>query len=115
MSRPFSDPGDSPRVPVWLFGGLTALLCAIGFYAATSFPDGLQTVARRLDFAGQARTLVASPMADYEFPWLGSAAGRTVVAAFIGAAVCFLAAFGIGKYSSRREKRGAPGSAGPLE
>ena len=111
----FRGAGNSPPAPVLLFAGLTVLLCAIGFYAASSFPDGLQAIARRLGFAGKARSLVAGPLADYEFPWLGSGAGRTIVAAFTGASVCFLAAFGIGKYFSRREKHGAPGPARPLE
>ena len=101
-------------VTMW-FAGLTVLLCAAGFYAASSSPDGLETVAQRLGFAARARHMVAGPLADYEFPFFRSPAGRNIMAAFAGAAVCFLAAFGIGRYSARKEKNVAPGPPRPLE
>ncbi len=103
------------RSVLLLFGGLTLLLFAAGFHLACSYPDGLEKVAIRLGFASRATSRVASPMADYEFSWLASPAAKKIAAALIGSAVCFLAAFGIGKYSSRREGPVAPGPARPLE
>lgn len=99
----------------FLFGGLTLLLCAAGFYFASSHPDALEKIAEHLGFADRAGTPVSSPMAGYEFPWLGHPGGKKIAAGFLGAAICFLAAFGIGRYSSRRKHSSAPGSARPLE
>ncbi len=105
----------SAHTPAWLFGALATVLCAGGFYVACSYPDTLQMVAGRLGFAPRAASILKSPLAGYAAPFPGSAAGRRMVAGLIGAAVCFLAAWGIGKYTSRREKRIAPGPARPLE
>ncbi len=111
MSRRCCGPWGIPL----LFGGLTLLLCTGAFYFASSQPDAFEKIAAHLSFADRAGSGSPSPMADYEFPWLGSPASRRIAAAVLGAAVCFLAAFGIGKFTSRRKHTIAPGSARPLE
>jgi len=98
-----------------LFGGITLLLCAGAFYLASSHPDALEKIAAHLGFTDRAGSGTSSAMANYEIPWLGSPAGRRIAAAVLGAAICFLAAFGIGKFTSRRKHTIAPGSARPLE
>lgn len=96
----------------------TVLLCVAGYRLASSYPDGLETVAQRLGFADRERTILLAPLADYE-----RSRTWTIVASLTGAALCFAAAFVIGRFSERngarrrprKEKRVAPGSAGPLE
>ena len=107
------------RAVALLFAAATLLLCAAAAYGASSSPDGssdgFEWVALRLGFTGRAEPSLASPLADYEFPLLQSAAGRKMAAAVVGAAACFLVALAIGKYSSRRRGSVAPGSARSLE
>lgn len=92
----------SPRSVALLFAALTVALCAAWFLLASAWPDGLERIAVNLGFAGRERAAVAGPLADYEFRWLASPVLRKIVAALLGAVLCFLAAFGWGKYSARR-------------
>ena len=103
------------RAVALLFAAATLLLCVAATYVVSSSPDGFEWIALRLGFAARAEPSLASPLADYEFPLLQSAAGRKMAAAVVGAAACFLVALAIGKYSSRRRGSVAPGSARPLE
>lgn len=92
----------NPWAVALLFGALTLVMCAVWFYVTSAFPDGLERIAMTLGFAGKARVAAASPLADYEFPWLASPVLRKMVAALLGAVLCFVVAFGLGKYSARR-------------
>lgn len=93
------------RRTMLLFGALLLLLTAAGAFVRFSYPDGLERVAIRLGFSGRARSVAAAPMPDYQVPLPGSPRARQVAAGLLGAAVCFLAAYGIGKYSSRQDAR----------
>lgn len=96
-----------------LFAGLALLLCAAALYLASSSPDGLERVAAHLGFAHRARPAVPALMPDYQLPLPGFAGKAASVLA--GAGVCFLAAWGVGKYSARRGESVAPGPARPLQ
>jgi hypothetical protein len=43
------------------------LITVVGVLFASSLPDGLEDVAEKAGFAGQARNLFATPLSDYEF------------------------------------------------
>ena len=103
------------RAMALLFAAVTLFLCAAGAYLVSSSPDGLERIALQLGFADRAGSVLASPLADYEFPFLQSAASRKMLAAVVGAAACFLVVLAIGKYFSRGKDSVAPGSARPLE
>jgi hypothetical protein len=62
------------------------------------WPDGLESVARRLGFEGQAESpAVPAPMADYQLPGVGSATTATMVAGLIGTGLAFGAAYGLAR------------------
>ena len=75
-----------PR-PIALGGGMfgVALILAV-FVAplASSLPDGLETTARTLGFAGRAHALWHAPMPDYALPWMRVALVAPAVAGLAG-------------------------------
>jgi cobalt/nickel transport protein len=74
-----------------LFATLTAALVLLGVLIASSLPDGLESVAETLGFAGRASPVAAwSPFADYEAAfvegsWLAQAAAGLVGVALVWA------------------------------
>ena len=100
------------RSTILILAGLTLLLCAAGFYVASAAPDGLERIAIRLGFAHRERAALTGPLADYQFPWLASPALRKMIAALLGALVCFLALLAWGRYSARRSKVQGPRAQG---
>jgi hypothetical protein len=63
---------------------------------ASSFPDGLEKLAEKLGIEGRAKTLVSTPLADYELQPLDNPFVRKAAAGLAGLAciyvVCALAA-----------------------
>ena len=57
---------------------------------ACPWPDALQVFGARL---GLPTPAVAAPLADYQFPWIGSATVATAVAGVIGTVLAFIAAY----------------------
>jgi cobalt/nickel transport system permease protein len=61
------------RSPAFAALGLVAvLLAAGGVVFASSAPDGIERLAMQTGIAAQARTLIATPLKDYQAAWLGS-------------------------------------------
>jgi hypothetical protein len=85
----------------WWIGGLLLALAIAGLLSpwASAWPDGLDRVASRLDFAGREReqAIPLSPLADYkvagirERAWSTAAAGTAGTLLVFGG-VCLLAA-----------------------
>lgn len=90
------------RITVVLFAGLTLLLCACWFYLTSYSPDGLESVAAKLGFAAREKPAAHAPMADYRLALFGSPAAGRIAAALIGAALCFAAAWLVGKLAARK-------------
>jgi len=69
----------------------TGLLLFVSPFAS-SWPDGLESVARGLGFEQRAlmSRSIASPMADYRIPGIGSPVAATMLAGFAGAIVVFV-------------------------
>lgn len=85
--------GARPRV-LGALGAVAVLLAAVGVLFASSHPDVLEGLAENIGLAPQARTLLATPLADYEagffdLPWLRKAAAGMAGLALISA-VCVL-------------------------
>ena len=83
--------------------GLLSLALAVAAFAApfaSALPDGLETVAARLGFAGAARPLWPAPLPDYGAKWLSL--GRAGVAlvgslgALLAAGLAWVLARGLG-------------------
>ncbi len=78
--------------------GLVAILALVvfGVPLASTRPDGLERVAAALGFGENAvAASVATPMADYQVPGLGSATAATWAAGFVGVLVVFALAYGL--------------------
>lgn len=61
---------------------------------ACSWPDGLESLGRRL---GLPMNTISAPLAEYRFPLLGSATTATAVAGAVGTVVAFLAAYALAR------------------
>jgi len=83
-------PTPAPRRLAASALAVTFALLLFGIPFASSRPDGLERVAATLGFAERAAPpLVASPLADYRVPGLGSAAAATSAAGFVGTLAAF--------------------------
>jgi cobalt/nickel transport protein len=73
---------------------------------ASTWPDGLERVASTLGFDAKAAAnpMIASPMAGYRVPGIGSLSEATVVAGIAGAAVVFLLSFVVARTLLPRSK-----------
>ena len=85
--------------PEPVLGALAIALAVAAFLApfASPLPDGLESVAERLGFAGAARALWPAPAPDYALP--GGALGRagTVLAGVVGTVVAAALAWGLSR------------------
>lgn len=90
------------RVTALIFVALTMVLCAAWFYVTSSSPDGLESVAGKLGFAGREQPAAHSPMAGYQLTLFGSPAAGRIAAALVGAVLCFAAAWGLGRLAARK-------------
>jgi cobalt/nickel transport system permease protein len=94
--------------------GLVAILALVAFGVpfASTRPDGLERVADALGFGAHAvAASVATPMADYRVPGLGSATAATWAAGFVGVLVVFALACGLAIALAPKPKGDAsPGS-----
>ncbi len=80
------------------FFGYGLLLCAgLAIFVAPfacAWPDGLESVARSLGFQNHAASAgPQAPLAEYRFPWVGSATVATAIAGVIGTVAAFIAAY----------------------
>jgi len=82
---------------------ITLLLAVALSPVASSLPDGLEKVSKRLGFADRStpEPLLSSPLPDYSVPALGESALSTSVAGVIGVLTCFLFPFAL--YLLRRK------------
>lgn len=98
-ARPDLLPGEQQQFRGWLTPIVSIFLVAgVLSLGASAWPDGLEKVAGDLGFlnlAENVRLAVPTPFADYEIQGLGLVG--TSIAGLIGAAFCFIVAFGLGK------------------
>jgi cobalt/nickel transport system permease protein/cobalt/nickel transport protein len=88
---------------ILLLAGLTLALVLLGVLVASSSPDGLESVAESLGFAGRASEGEAwSPFADYEFRHISSSWPAQVTAGLAGVALMY----GFGVLLGRFVRRG---------
>ncbi len=74
-------------------GGLSLL--------ASTHPDGLEYVAGQQGFEDAAGQVLPAPVPDYTMPGVGSPAVATALSGLAGAAVVFLAAWGLARLAAR--------------
>ncbi|MBK5292270.1 MAG: energy-coupling factor ABC transporter permease [Acidobacteriia bacterium] len=84
-------------------GATAILLASVGALAASILPDGLEKLAGNLGIEGRARTLLATPLRDYELrmisePWL-----RKIAAGLAGLAIIYVVCLGICRLMTRKQ------------
>jgi len=97
--------------PAPVTGLIVVALAVAAFLApmASSLPDGLESAAKRLGFAGAARALWPAPVPGYELPW--AALGRTgaalagVIGTLATAALAWVLSRGLGAPPQARPHR----------
>ncbi len=88
-----------------IYGGL--ILIGIVLFVtpfASSWPDGLETVAAQFGFESRAiaQPIIASPFSDYQIPGIGSLSFATVLAGVIGGVVVLLFSLVLARVLVRR-------------
>ncbi len=110
-------PGPRPRLGELAARGLLVALALALFVApfASRWPDGLERVAATLGFEHRAAPpVLASPLRDYRFPGIGSAALATGIAGGAGTLVAFVLAWLLATLLTPSRGAGAPrGGKGP--
>jgi cobalt/nickel transport system permease protein len=98
-ARPDLLPGAEEKFHGWLVPVVSIFLVAgVLSLFASAWPDGLEKVAENLgflDLAEKVRVTVPSPLADYAIQGWGPIG--TSIAGVVGAAACFVVAFGLAK------------------
>lgn len=106
----------SPRRPLshrWLAGVGTAAALGVALILgplASSWPDGLERVAERLGFGGEAQAVAPAPLPDYEVPGVGIPWLSTALAGVLGTLICLAVAWGLARLVSRRLDRSEGGT-----
>jgi cobalt/nickel transport system permease protein len=77
---------------------------------ASSWPDGLEHVAERLGFGGEAQAMAPAPLPDYEVPGVGIPWLSTALAGALGTLICLSVAWGLARLVSRRFGRSEGGT-----
>ncbi|MFH0887225.1 MAG: PDGLE domain-containing protein, partial [bacterium] len=64
---------------------------------ASSWPDGLESVAENFGFIhkGEVKSLVAAPIPDYSFPGIDNHFISTALAGFFGTIISFVVTYGL--------------------
>ena len=90
--------GRTARLGFVCYGLLVAFGLAV-FVApfACSWPDGLEAVAKALGLQRQTTVSLATPLADYQLPFVGSATVATAIAGLIGTLLAFVAAYALAR------------------
>ncbi len=95
--RPDLLPGEQPQLQKWLVPVVSVLLIAgvLSLFAST-WPDGLDSVAEKYRFKDKEAPVVEipTPLADYKVKGLDGKVS-TSIAGLLGSGVCFAVAFGI--------------------
>ena len=95
--RPDLLPGEQPQLQKWLVPVVSILLIAgvLSLFAST-WPDGLDSVAEKYRFKDKEAPVVEipTPLADYKVKGLDGKVS-TSIAGLLGSGVCFAVAFGI--------------------
>ncbi len=95
-------PAASGRTAMGVLLTAAVLLAGAGVLFAASDPDGLEKLAENLGIASHARTLLETPLGDYEMQYLSSGWLRKATAGLAGLALIYGACVVFGKLIARR-------------
>ena len=73
-----------------LLGVAAVLMGAIGALFASELPDGLEKLAAQLGIEHRAISFLSSPMADYEWKWLGASWAQKAAAGLAGLLLTYI-------------------------
>jgi cobalt/nickel transport system permease protein len=92
--------GRPPAVAI--LGGIAILLAGAGFIIASAHPDSLETVADHLGIAANAKALIDTPFADYQFAAARSDLTAKATAGLLGLLIVWLVCVGLGRLVAQR-------------
>lgn len=107
VRRGGDDRSRSALVPAIALGAV--LLASLGVLIASASPDGLEKLAERAGFAGRAKALVATPLADYSLPWAGGEWAGKAAAGIAGVVIVFLLCVTAARILRARQSKTASG------
>ncbi|MFC1872112.1 PDGLE domain-containing protein [Chloroflexota bacterium] len=90
---------------LWAIAFIICLLVATLAPLASSAPDGLERVAEDHGFFALGEGPLFEIVADYVFPGIVNEALATILAGYLGVAVVFAIAYGLGAGISRQRQR----------
>lgn len=95
-------PSSSRRYAAAALVGASIVLAAVGVLIASSLPDGLEALAGQAGFAERAKTLLATPFADYQAAFVQADWLRKTVAGLAGLTLIYGLCTVLGRWISRR-------------
>jgi cobalt/nickel transport system permease protein len=95
-------PGRSPVLAVVSLAAV--LLASIGFLFASTAPDGIQKLGQQSGISSQIRTLIHTPLADYQAAFLQSGLLGRPAAALAGVALIYGACLLLGRVAASRKR-----------
>jgi cobalt/nickel transport system permease protein len=95
-------PAGTPAKTLGILSATAVLLAVVGVLFASGAPDGLESLAEKAGIAGNARNLLATPLADYDARFLGSEWPRKAAAGIIGLTVIYIVCIVTGRLLARR-------------
>jgi cobalt/nickel transport system permease protein len=95
-------PGRSPVLAVVSLAAV--LLASVGFLFASTAPDGIQKLGRQSGISSQIRTLIHTPLADYQAAFLQSGLLGKPAAGLAGVALIYGACLLLGRVAAARKR-----------
>ncbi len=100
-------PASVPRRGIGWIGVAAIVLVVGGVLFASAAPDGIEKLSTELGIASQAKSLIATPLADYELKSLPTEWLRKAGAGLCGLALIYGAGLGLSRLLRRRTAREA--------
>jgi cobalt/nickel transport system permease protein len=95
-------PTASPKLTLGTVAAVAVFLAVVGVLFASNAPDGLQRLGQSLGISSQARTLISTPLADYQMAVFQSSWLRRASAGLAGLGLIYGACVLFGRLVSRR-------------
>jgi cobalt/nickel transport system permease protein len=95
-------PERANRRAMGIIAAVSVLMASVGALLASSFPDGLEKLAEQIGIDHRARTLVETPLGDYELQVLSTPWLRTAAAGLIGLLIIYLVCVTISRVIVRK-------------
>lgn len=90
------------------FTTAAVLLAGLSVLLASKAPDGIEKLAQQTGISAQAKSLISTPLSDYQVSSIGSPLLRHAAAGLAGVAAIYLVCLGVGRLVARRRVKAIP-------